>query len=238
MELTTRQEEILKKIVSEYIRQAEPIGSERLKSKYKTDLSSATIRNEMQKLTDMGYLEQPHTSAGRIPADKGYRYLVDILIEKEIDGLINNELFQEIEKIKEIEDSFFFLQRINRILSSFSSGLIFSYLPQDDFCLSEGWASVFKDPEFSNARYTRSFVSMIDALGKNIDCFELDDFSIKVYIGKEVPMPKCQDFSIVISKCLLKDQKAVLAIIGPKRMPYSKNIPLVSSVINLFKNNE
>jgi heat-inducible transcriptional repressor len=75
-ELTERQRLLLALIVRDYIETAEPVGSMRLVGHYKLDLSSATIRNEMAALTEMGYLRQPHTSAGRVPTEEGYRYFV------------------------------------------------------------------------------------------------------------------------------------------------------------------
>jgi len=80
MELDSRKQTILRAVVFEYVRGAEPIGSEVLASKYPLGVKSATIRNELADLADLGYLEQPHTSAGRIPSDRGYRYFVDRLI--------------------------------------------------------------------------------------------------------------------------------------------------------------
>jgi heat-inducible transcriptional repressor len=74
--LTSRQQEILLGILSSFVESAEPIGSKTLARKYVRNLSSATIRSELAELTDMGYLEQPHTSAGRIPTDKAYRFYV------------------------------------------------------------------------------------------------------------------------------------------------------------------
>ena len=78
--LTSRQQKILSLIVHEYIRLAEPIGSNRLVNEYDLDLSSATVRNEMAFLTDAGFLRQPHTSAGRVPTEAGYRYFVGKLM--------------------------------------------------------------------------------------------------------------------------------------------------------------
>jgi heat-inducible transcriptional repressor len=75
-DLTERQRLILALIVRDYTETAEPVGSKRLVEHYKLDLSSATIRNEMVALTEMGYLRQPHTSAGRVPTEEGYRYFV------------------------------------------------------------------------------------------------------------------------------------------------------------------
>ncbi|MGD8732056.1 MAG: heat-inducible transcriptional repressor HrcA [Anaerolineales bacterium] len=76
MSLTDRQESILALIVREYTESAQPVGSNRLVQRYKLDVSSATVRNEMAALTDDGYLRQPHTSAGRVPTESGYRYFV------------------------------------------------------------------------------------------------------------------------------------------------------------------
>jgi heat-inducible transcriptional repressor len=78
--LTERQETILALIVHEYIENARPVGSKRLVKKYNLDVSSATVRNEMVELNDAGFLRQPHTSAGRIPTEEGYRYFVRRLI--------------------------------------------------------------------------------------------------------------------------------------------------------------
>ena len=79
--LTQRQSEILDRIVRDYIALAEPVSSRLLEKKHDFGVSPATIRNEMQKLTDRGYLFQPHTSAGRVPTDRGYRFFVDELLE-------------------------------------------------------------------------------------------------------------------------------------------------------------
>jgi heat-inducible transcriptional repressor len=75
-DLSERQKLILALVIRDYIETAQPVGSVRLTEHYKLDVSSATIRNEMVALTDMGYLRQPHTSAGRVPTEEGYRYFV------------------------------------------------------------------------------------------------------------------------------------------------------------------
>jgi heat-inducible transcriptional repressor len=79
-QLTDRQRTILLLIIRDYIDTAQPIGSKRLMEHYQLNLSPATIRNEMAALTEMGYLRQPHTSAGRVPTEDGYRYFVSQMI--------------------------------------------------------------------------------------------------------------------------------------------------------------
>lgn len=81
MELTDRKKQILRAIVDSYIRTAEPVGSKTISQMSGMDFSPATIRNEMADLTSMGLLEQPHTSAGRVPSAAGYRLYVDELMQ-------------------------------------------------------------------------------------------------------------------------------------------------------------
>ena len=81
MELSERKQQILKAIVDLYIRTAEPVGSKTIAQMPDMNFSSATIRNEMAELTTLGYLEQPHTSAGRIPSPLGYRFYIDRLMQ-------------------------------------------------------------------------------------------------------------------------------------------------------------
>lgn len=106
-ELDQRKKRILQAIIQEHIISASPIGSRTLAKKYSLDVSPATIRNEMADLEDMGYLEQPHTSAGRVPSDKGYRYYVDELLrreEKDVNGIVKNieELYQNLQNVQDI----------------------------------------------------------------------------------------------------------------------------------------
>jgi len=82
METTQRQTEILNRLIQEYIDSARPVSSQLLEKKYDFSICPAMIRIEMQKLTDQGFICQPHTSAGRVPTDKGYRFFVDNLLAR------------------------------------------------------------------------------------------------------------------------------------------------------------
>jgi len=101
MELDDRKVTILKAIIKTYLETGEPVGSRTISKYTDLKLSSATIRNEMSDLEEMGYILQPHTSAGRIPSDKGYRFYVDqIMQEKE----------QEVTEVKKL-----MIQRVDRV---------------------------------------------------------------------------------------------------------------------------
>src|SRR5256885_16661359 len=95
--MENREEAILRAVVQEFPTSGVPVGSQSLHSRYFVNLSSATIRSELAELADRGYLIQPHTSAGRIPTDSGYRYFVDFLMDLEevpdrVQHFINDEL--------------------------------------------------------------------------------------------------------------------------------------------------
>ena len=105
--LDERKKAVLRAIVDDYVETAEPVGSKSLVNKHGFTWSSATIRNEMAELEHMGYLESPHTSAGRIPSDMGYRAYVDELLEieeleKAEQDAVRTELSEDIDEIPDL----------------------------------------------------------------------------------------------------------------------------------------
>ena len=234
MKVTERQVEILNGIVKDFIDLAQPISSEFLEEKHHFGICPATIRIEMQKLTDGGYLIQPHTSAGRVPTDKGYRFFVNNLFEK---GIPEEKDFLKLEDLieREIGDRVRFLQSLTKNLASFSSNLALGYLFDEDLFWKEGWEDVLGEPEFKETKVITDFADVIRHFEKEIEDIKINS-GIKVYIGKENPFSKVKDFSIIISKCHFpNDEKGVLAIAGPKRMAYDKNINSLNYLTKLLE---
>ncbi|MDD3346361.1 heat-inducible transcriptional repressor HrcA [Oscillibacter sp.] len=118
MELTDRKRQILKVVVEDYIRTAEPVGSKAIAEQMGGSVSSATIRNELSDLVDLGYLEQPHTSAGRIPSPKGYRLYVNELMERQKLSILETEKINEALHGK-MEQLDHLLSQAGRAISSF-----------------------------------------------------------------------------------------------------------------------
>ena len=108
MELGERKLKILQAIIKDFITTAEPVGSRTLAKKYDLGISSATIRNEMADLEDLGFLEQPHTSAGRVPSDKGYRLYVDNMMNINILAQRQKDFIHKcfLESLGELEQAF------------------------------------------------------------------------------------------------------------------------------------
>ncbi len=230
MLITERQEQILNKTIQEYILSAQPVSSQLLEKKYDFGLCPATIRIEMQKLTDKGFLYQPHTSAGRVPTDKGYRFLVNNLLEKEFKDF---EIGDWLEK--EIEDSIKFTQILTKNLAHLSGALALSYVEKENLFWKEGWEEILKEPEFGEKNYLVSFTEFLENFEKNIKDLEINS-EIRVYIGRENPLPKARNFTIISSKCCLPDEKeAIVALLGPKRMAYDQNIGLINSLLKMLE---
>ena len=107
MDLNERKRKILQAIIDEYIGTAEPVGSRAISKKQNLGLSSATIRNEMADLEEMGYITQPHTSSGRVPSDAGYRFYVNQLMQRYQLGMeeiarLQNELEEKVNQLEKI----------------------------------------------------------------------------------------------------------------------------------------
>ena len=118
MELTERKRQILKIVVEGYIRTAEPVGSKVIAAQMSGKVSSATIRNELADLVELGYLEQPHTSAGRIPSPKGYRLYVNELMEEQRLSIAETERINQALEIK-MEELDRVISQAGRAVSSF-----------------------------------------------------------------------------------------------------------------------
>ncbi|MBQ1899997.1 MAG: heat-inducible transcription repressor HrcA [Erysipelotrichaceae bacterium] len=125
MALTKRMVDILKAIVDEFVSTAEPVGSKTLVDKYDLPYSSATIRNDMATLESLGYLEKPHTSAGRIPSNKGYQYYCEHLLKKDMDEEVKYALSNIFDRRSaNIEDAIKESCKIVSEMTNLASGML------------------------------------------------------------------------------------------------------------------
>ena len=124
--LTDRKKKILKAIIKTYMETGEPVGSRTISKDGDLNVSSATIRNEMSDLTDLGYIVQPHTSAGRIPSDKGYRLYVDELMREKEDEIeeIRNLMIEKTDKMAKV------LKKVAKVLASNANYATMVSVPQ------------------------------------------------------------------------------------------------------------
>lgn len=230
--MNKRQEKILECIVEEYTSTALPIGSKVLVEKYRIDASSATIRGEMVELEEMGYLYQPHVSAGRIPTDKGYRYFVEELMkDKELTKKEQLSLQTELLKLKAKN------MRLSRTSAKLLSGItgnlaIGGMLDKDEFD-DFGMRELLSEPEFKKLDDVCRLVETMDYIDEMFDKIvkEMKEGEVKIFIGAENPVNKISNCSMIVSPYKLKNgERGVLALIGPKRMKYAKNKSLIEYI--------
>jgi heat-inducible transcriptional repressor len=144
--MNERQRKILGAVIKEYTDSAEPVGSKVLVEKYHIKASSATIRNDMADLEAVGFLFQPHTSAGRIPTDKGYRYFVEEIMEDKVLSFSEQKKLQtEFLKLKAQQSRM--SRTMAKVLSNFSGSLAITGTEKEvyDFGIRE----LLSNPEFS-----------------------------------------------------------------------------------------
>ncbi|MBI3671536.1 hypothetical protein HY249_01950 [Candidatus Azambacteria bacterium] len=234
--MTDRQKSILFAVIQEYIKAAQPVSSKLIFEKYDFDISPATFRSEFAELEEMGCLFQPHTSSGRVPTDAGYRLFVNhILGKRETETNRMKSVFSELLKARRRQDEIF--ADLARSISELSQGVVFSGPLGAKMLFRSGINEVFAQPEFDDISFRRDFGSIVDTFEDNISSIvrKMDENQFLVFIGEENPFKRSNDFGMIVSKCNFSGSDSIVAILGPKRMNYEKNIELINSLIRLLK---
>lgn len=231
--MNARQKRVLSAIVELYSETAIPVGSQALLAHFRFPVSSATLRNDMVALESEGYLYQPHTSAGRIPTDQGYRFYVEEEMEdQELSREDQIRLKQEllVRRVREARMS----RTVARLLSNFSGGFAVSGQPGRDDFYDFGMKDLLDNPEFHELDEVCRLVEALDIIDEKFDTLvkKLKDDETRIFIGSENPIAEIpENCSMVVTPYRDKEgARGILAIIGPKRMPYAKNKSLLEYV--------
>lgn len=233
-----RKKKVLQAIVKHFVQTAEPVGSNTILVSYQFHVSPATIRNDMMTLEKEGYILQPHTSAGRIPTDKGYRLFVDEMADYEkarkeaLKALTNIRQEYKVEKVREqLYDAVSLLARATNLVS-------FATTPDNPRTFFLGMSNVLKQPEF--AQNSVRACEVIEVLEKS-DNFvktlaELNiTTKIRTFIGEENILPQIQSCSIIVTKYKKDGFEGFLGLLGPKRMNYAFNIVMTEEIKKLLE---
>ena len=234
MILEERQKHILNEVIREYIRLAKPVSSQEISENTGFKMSSATIRSELVKLEKSGYLEQPHTSAGRIPTDLGYRFFVDNLLDDIYLSKKEEKLIQEVFSINALED---FLRGITKLTSDFTNAFVLGGMRQEDIFTKTGFSRILDEPEFKDNKSIKSFGQLVDKLDEHMEELlkEVTGDREAVFIGEENPVEENNCLAMLVSRWEHpRGQKGFIAILGPKRMDYQKNISFLRYINNNF----
>lgn len=234
MSLTKRQEEILFAIIEEYAEIATPVGSVTLAKLF--DVSSATIRAEMARLEESGYIAQPHTSAGRVPTDAGYRYYVNSLTES-LNSDRTNEVHISPQSLPErsshvLEARISSQSRADQAIRGAVDSLVeltgnLGLATIGEQLYISGIARLFTQPEFLDTQRVQSVAKLLDNLEPWLR-EAAPGQPLNIFIGQENPIGKASQASLIISRFRspFSDQ-SYIGVLGPTRQNYSRVMSLV-----------
>lgn len=223
--MTERQIAILTAIIEQYAEVASPVGSVTLAKLF--NVSSATIRSEMAKLEELDLIAQPHTSAGRIPTDKGYRFYVNILTNQ---TEYNQELDRSARAIEARVSTYG--TRADRAIRSAVDSLV--DLTQnlglatigDELYLS-GMGNLFSQPEFLHGTSAQSVARLLDNLEPWLREAAPNE-PLNVFIGSENPIGKSSGATLIISRFRSPySDRSYIGVLGPTRQSYARVMRLV-----------
>jgi len=218
--MSPRQEQILHAIVETYAKTAEPVGSNALCEQF--EASSATIRAEMAALESLGFIMQPHISAGRVPTDKGYRAYVNSLDEPAHDTRHEQALARQIKSAGEVERAIKnAVESLAHVTSNLGLGTIAGNL------YLSGMASLFQQPEFFGGAKAYEVARLLDSLEEWLAEAAPGD-PISVYIGRENPIGRASGATLIISRFRSPfSSRSYIGVLGPTRQNYGPVIGLV-----------
>jgi transcriptional regulator of heat shock response len=230
--LTEREKTLLLAIVNEHIRTSRPVGSQIIVEKYLSGVSSATIRNDMAKLENSRLIEQPHTSAGRVPTDRGYEYYVQYFLkEKQPNSNQQNQLEQIVRQARGEEER---VRVAAKAMAEVSAEAVIVGFSDRDFYYT-GLSNLFKQPEFAEREVVYNFSEIIDRLDEVMsDIYDQVDDKIQVMVGQRNPFGR--HCGVLLTRCQYgRKVGGVMGILGPIRMAYGEQMGLLRYVQGLLK---
>lgn len=226
--------EILKIVVEDYIKTAEPVASARLAIEFKLGWSPATIRAELTELEVLGFLTHPHTSAGRIPTEKGYRLYVEEMMpegglnKKDMAALVrawkDSESENEDSRIKAIARASTELTSMLTIVSYGGNKIYFT-----------GMSNLFNQPEFFDNSHVAKISEFLDSIDEHISAiFDNLKEDVGVLIGKDNPLDDSCGSVIAKFGESPKEKNDFFMFVGPMRMDYRRSMSLAEEIREIF----
>ncbi len=236
-DLTERQINILKALIEAFIDEASPIGSAVLVGKCQLACSPATVRNEMAILSREGYIEKPHTSAGRIPTGLGFRFYISSLMDEQTIPVL-----QEVgvkQRLFQYRHSPGRLMREAVLALAETTGYLAVVAMDDEQLFHAGTVNLLEHPEFYDINVMKSSLDLLDHYDVLRELFSqtAELGKARVLVGKEIGLSGLEKVGLVFSRFGSERHGGAVAVLGPYRMDYAKVIPQVrhfSSILTEF----
>ena len=238
MEITQRQKEILCQIIEEYAETASPVGSVTLAKLF--GVSPATIRAEMARLEGLGLIAQPHTSAGRVPTDAGYRFYVNNLENKsddrtlEVEGAnLDRGMHALVRRVSSQSQADAAIRSAVDILVELTGNLGLATIGGQLYLA--GISRLFRQPEFMDTERVRAVAKLLDNLEPWLREAAPGE-ALNIFIGQENPIGKNSEVSLIISRFKSPfSDRSYIGVLGPTRQNYLKVMSLVKYAGNMLE---
>ena len=233
--LSERQIQLLNAIITEYVSSTTPVGSEIIVQKYKIKCSAATVRNEMAKLIDEGFLQMLHTSSGRVPTPMAYKYFLTETMEEE-----EMPVLQEVAMKQRLWPSRFefykFLKDAALVLSDTTKELSI-VTTNDGFVVSAGAVNILDNREFWDIDNAKAALYILDRFELLEEIFRkgANGGEVRYVIGEEMGIPNLNNTSMIFAPYTVGKKSGHVAVFGPSRMRYQNVIPAVKFTKNLVE---
>lgn len=230
--LNERQAYILSAVIREYVETAEPVASSVIANKYDLGVSSATIRNDMAVLEEVGLLRQPHTSAGRVPTEDGYRLYLKLMEPRRQNPKVR--IVAPMRKaLTEVEDAKEQMRQLSKTLVKLSGESAFAAM--DGWRYYTGFTELFQKPDFQDVESLRSLSSVVDRFDEVMkDVFKDATGDVNIYIGSENPLNE-QMATVMVKYQIPNGMTGIVGLMGPTRMDYQKNVNLINQARKLLE---
>ena len=233
--LSDRQIRLLQAIISDYIETAEPVGSVEVVKRHNLHCSAATVRNEMAKLIELGFLEMLHTSSGRVPTKMAYRLYIEELMDEE-----DIPVLQEVALKQRLWTNRFEVEKLLRettLALSETTDLLAIATTNDGFVTSAGSVNILENKEFFDIDVAKSALRAIDSFEILESIFSSipEGEDITTLIGDEIPVEKLDKCSMVFTPYKVGNKSGYIAVLGPARTNYSKVIPIMKYTKKLLE---
>lgn len=228
--MTPRQAKLLNAIIDDFIETANAVGSVTLSHKHRLGVSPATIRNEMANLVELGYLDKPHSSSGRVPTNMAFRYLIEnILSPEDLEVETESNIYEQLFQIR-----FDLEALIHKALTQLATHTHnVALLALGERVYYTGLSNIVEHPEFNEQENLKTILSLLDNYSFLVKRFEnyKGQRKTRVLVGEDIGGEAFHNFAVVFSDIQLHaDKKGYVAVLGPNRMEYAKVIPVVSFI--------
>lgn len=232
-----RRLEVLRAIVNHFVDTAEPVGSNTILISYNFQVSPATIRNDMASLEKEGLIYQPHTSAGRIPTDLGYRLFIEelednVTAQKDAQlAIAKAQKEMQIHKIKQkIYDIVQMLAHVTQVAS-------FATVPDNPRTFYIGLSNIIRQPEFiSDTHRASQVIEVFEKTDRFIHLLrELKiNESVQIFIGRENILEEIQSCALMVTKIEYQGVESIIGLLAPTRNNYAFNKAVLEQIKKLF----